>query len=593
MPKTYVEISEPRSAQPIRPSISFETITFSDGQTLSFDDDEIVVFVGPNNSGKSASLRELQSWISRSAGQTVIVGATLKKLGSSSDLRAYLEKNSVKSGDTANLTYSGIGYGIHHSHLHYFDQTSDRHPVAPFFSAHIATETRITASDPAGAIALHQQPPSNPIHLMLMDPSLAQDVSKLFRNAFGEDLIVFRAGGSSFPLFVGTKPVKLLNEDELDKTYIERLLRDSVPLQKQGDGMRSFATILLHVLVADNHTIQFLDEPEAFLHPPQARLLGEYIAQKRRAKSQLFIATHSTDILDGLMAGGTSKIRIIRIRRDGKINRVTELSRGKTVGIANDALTRYSGVFKGIFYKHVMIAESDGDCQFYSSLLNLKSIAGDMQPDVLFIHAAGKHRMAQLAETLKSLDVPVSVIADIDILNEENTFKRLFETLGGIWDSVEPHWRAIKTGVEAQRPPMNSTQIKDLILKELDEVDGLGGFPKQSETAIRKIFQNISPWDPIKQSGRSALRGPSVNHFDQLSLKCGEIGLWIVPVGELEGFCRSIEAKHGPDFVEKVLEQRNVETDEELKEARTFIAKVWTAAGKSSVRVESAVVIKP
>ena len=35
----------------IRPSLTFESITFSDGQTLTFEDDEIVVFVGPNNAG--------------------------------------------------------------------------------------------------------------------------------------------------------------------------------------------------------------------------------------------------------------------------------------------------------------------------------------------------------------------------------------------------------------------------------------------------------------------------------------------------------------------------------------------------------------
>lgn len=43
----------------IAPSLSFESITFSDGQTLNFDSDEIIVFVGPNNAGKSAALREL------------------------------------------------------------------------------------------------------------------------------------------------------------------------------------------------------------------------------------------------------------------------------------------------------------------------------------------------------------------------------------------------------------------------------------------------------------------------------------------------------------------------------------------------------
>lgn len=111
----------------VRPSISFETVTFSDGQTMSFEDDEIIVFVGPNNAGKSAALRELKNWIARSLPQKVITNATLRKSGTSGDLKAYLEKNSQRTGTPENLTYSGIGYGIHHSHLGYFDNASDRH----------------------------------------------------------------------------------------------------------------------------------------------------------------------------------------------------------------------------------------------------------------------------------------------------------------------------------------------------------------------------------------------------------------------------------------------------------------------------------
>lgn len=580
MTNMHEKISETELLELVRPSISFETITFSDGQTMSFEDDEIIVFVGPNNAGKSAALRELKNWIGMSQPQKVIANATLRKIGTSSDLRAYLEKNSQKTGEHQNLTFSGIGYGIHHSHLSYFDNVSDRHPVAPFFSAHVATETRITASNPAGAISLHLDPPSHPIHQMLMDPTLATTISEHFRNAFGEDLIVFRAGGSNFPLYVGKKPDKKLNEDELSKTFVESLLATCVPLQNQGDGMRSFVSVLLYVLVADSHSIQFLDEPEAFLHPPQARLLGDYIAKRRRGKSQLFIATHSTDILDGLMAGGTSKIRIIRIQRDGLVNRVKELSKEKTAAIANDALTRYSGVFKGIFYKHVIITESDGDCQFYSSLLNIKAIAGDQQPDVLFIHASGKHRMGQLADTLKSLDVPVSVIADFDILNDESAFKNLFEKLGGSWDGVKDNWKVIKTSLEALRPPLNAEQVKSMITDELASIGGLESFPKQTEQAIKKIFQTLSPWDTVKHVGRSALRGPSVTHYDKLTIKCADKGLWIVPVGELEGFCRSIQASHGPGFVAKVLEERDLETDIELEDARTFVTKIWIAALK-------------
>lgn len=564
----------------IRPSLSFESITFSDGQTLTFEDDEIVVFVGPNNAGKSASLRELQAWITNQKSQMVITNAIIKRNGNGNDLKKYLEAQSLKLGIGGDLTYSGFGYSIHNQNIHFFENPTHLTPVAQFFCAHIATETRISGANPAGTIALHQSPPTHPIHQLMMDPELAMETSELFKSAFGEDLVVFRAGGSSFPLHVGKLPKKEAGKDEFDKSFVEQFLKDTVPLHTQGDGMRSFTTVLLHVLVANNHTIQFLDEPEAFLHPPQARLLGEYIAQKRRGKSQLFIATHSTDILDGLLASGASKVRIIRIQRDGKINKVKELSKEKTQAIAKDALTKYSGVFKGIFYKHVIITESDGDCQFYSSFLSLKSISGEKQPDVLFIHASGKHRMGQLVETLKSLDVPVTVIADIDILNEENTFKGLFEKLNGTWADLATPWRAIKNDVEARRPPLSVEQVKKLIFDQLNPISGTGPLPKPVENSIKQIFKTLSPWGAIKQAGRSALNGPSVGHFDDISRKCAEKGLWIVPVGELEGFCRSIAASHGPDFVEKVLEERDIENDAELHEARTFVKNIWAAANK-------------
>ena len=59
--------------------------------------------------------------------------------------------------------------------------------------------------------------------------------------------------------------------------------------------------------------------------------------------------------------------------------------------------------------------------------------------------------MAKLADTLRSLDVPVSIIADIDILNDERTFRNLFENLGGNWDEAKLHWKAISDHVVNQR----------------------------------------------------------------------------------------------------------------------------------------------
>ncbi|MEA1619421.1 AAA family ATPase [Erythrobacter sp. T5W1-R] len=558
-----------------RPRLAFEAITFSDGSTLSFEDDDIVVFVGPNNAGKSATLREMEAMVARTQPGVIVHSASLKKTGDSASLRAYLDLHSQKSQSGGELRYGGIGFNIYHNQISWFDNPSDRHPVAPFFAKRLATETRIQDSDAASAIALFSDAPTHPIHTLLMDEKLAAEVSAKFRHAFGADLIPFRAGGGNFPLYVGEKPKLASGKDELSREFVEELQRTSVQLDSQGDGMRSFAAVLLHILAASHHSIQFLDEPEAFLHPPQARLLGKYIAEGRRTKSQLFIATHSTDILDGLIEGGSDKVRIIRIRREGKINRVKELSKSQTQAVAKDTLTRFSKVFDGIFFEHVIVCESDADCMFYQAILNLPSISGERRPDVLFVHTAGKHRMSKLADTLRALDVPVSVIADIDALNDETTFKTLVEKLGGTWSELRPHWQSVYNSVLSQRPPLNATQVKGMIGDLIDDVAGTDEFPRAKENEIKRVFKTVSPWSALKQSGRRGLpSGEPTIQYDQLAEKCAAIGLWIVPVGELEGFCQSL-GSHGPGFVEKVLETRNLETDAELAEARDFVGRIW------------------
>jgi hypothetical protein len=101
-------------------------------------------------------------------------------------------------------------------------------------------------------------------------------------------------------------------------------------------------------------------------------------------------------------------------------------------------------------------------------------------------------------------------------------------------------------------------QVKRLIQEELDVVSGSGVFPKAAEQKIKYVFKTLSPWDVIKQAGRRGFKvGSTTNQFDQLAAKCSQIGLWLVPEGEIEGFCRSIEAGHGPAFVERVLQEQH------------------------------------
>ncbi len=579
------EIATAGSAQPLKPTLTFSNIVFSDGTSIDLHDDQIVVFVGPNNAGKSAALREISSAVGKLNNSKVIKSVTRSRFGDDNDLRAFLELNSVKQTSGVGYHFSGINYSINADYIHYFMTDGSQEFVAPFFRSSIPTETRITGSNAAGPLAVHQAPPTHPIHLLLLDPKLAAEMCDLFMRAFGEELIVLRAGGSAFPLYVGKRPMLSAGEDELSKSFVDQLVANAVPLEHQGDGMRSFVTVMLNVLASDHHSIQFLDEPEAFLHPPQARLLGEYIANNRKSNSQLFVATHSPEILYGILTSTTTKVRIVRIQRSGKVNKVKELSKSKTEAISKDTLTRYSGLLSGIFHKHVVIAESDSDCMFYSSLLNSKSVSGDNEPDVLFVHGSGKHRLAKMVDTLRDLDVPVSVIVDIDVLNDEGTFKGLFLAAGGVWDDVSSAFRSLKVAIEEVRPPLNASQVKAMIEVQLENVTGVGAFPKATEKAIKGVFKTLSPWDDVKRAGRSGLRpGGATRHYDAIAEACSRVGIWLVPVGELEGFCQSIEAGHGPAFVEKVLVDRDIDTDEELEAARKFMTKIWQSMPEAQMR---------
>lgn len=560
------------------PRLCFESVTFSGGDTLALAGSDVIVFVGPNNAGKSAALRELQEWIAKPYPSVVVKSATVRKVGDSAALLTHLERTALRHGSPTDYAYAGIGFNIHTSHATYFDR-ADRSAVAPFFTVRVSTEDRLTGSNAPKSIELHEAPPTHPIHLLQTDPDLETRLSGYFSRAFGKDLIVFNHGGAKAPLRVGKRPTLEPGEREHSASFIARLKADTVPLQEQGDGMRSFATVVLHVLATGSRSVQFLDEPEAFLHPPQARLLGELIAREREGEAQLFIATHSTDILEGLMSAGIERLRIVRIRREGDVNRVTELSQEHLKDVANSALTRFSRVFEGIFFAHVVIAESDSDCLFYNAVLQTDAVSSGQTPDVLFIHASGKHRMSVLAKTLRALDVPVSVIADIDLLREENTTRDLFTALGGNWPEIDDHRAAVDAAVTALKLPLTTGDVRRLFDEVLAPLPQEQPLPKGAESEVKKVLKSLSPWSAVKRAGRSGLPpGQAVRHFDELVRKCSQVGLWVVPVGELEGFCRSAEGSHGPGFAENVLESRDLEADPELEDARTFMRAVWAAA---------------
>ena len=324
--------------------------------------------------------------------------------------------------------------------------------------------------------------------------------------------------------------------------------------------------------------------------PTASEALGELIAkelvgrrpalqggEERSARSQLFVATHSPDVLSGLLNVAPDHLRVLRIQRDGDLNRVTELDKQQAREIAAHPLTRYSSVLSGVFHRRVVICESDSDCTFYGALLDLPDVHGEQRPDVLFVHANGKHRMATLAVALQQLGVPTDIVADIDVLREHRVLEDIIRALGGDWNSIDHAACAVRVAVEEQKLWLRASEVKREVGAILDGVDTDNEFPKMARQKIDNVFRKISPWTAVKRAGRAAIPpGQATEHFDVLCGLCKNAGLWIVPVGEMEGFCRSVGG-HGAGWVAEVLESRDLPTDAELGEARRFVHELWVA----------------
>ena len=557
------------------PTIRFSSLVFSDGSAVEVDPSDVLVFVGPNNAGKSLALKELQASIGNNHNGTAITQTATLHSGSPEDFEKYVHRHGKierNPDGTVTVRVPGNNLGVR--------RVQDLWPgsigsMIQLFCASMLTETRIRDSNPAPAFAPLDEVPSHPIQLLYADEDLERRISGYFYRAFGLHVFVFRLGGNSIPLLVGSGESLPENKGRLSMVFNQRLRDSTVPLSNQGDGMRSFASVILHLLAPPTPSILLLDEPEAFLHPPQAKLLGEIIASERPKGSQLFVATHSPDVLQGLVNVASNHLRVLRMQRVGNVNRVRELNKDLMKRLSVDPLMNHSNVLSGVFHERVIVCEADADCMFYGSLLDQPSVHGSQHPDVLFVHGNGKDRLSALAETLAALDVKTDVIVDMDVLKTTDVLRDIVLALEGDWSSAKPLAESIKTEVEQRWPLLSGAELKKGVEEVLAEVPNDGPFPEELAREIRAQFRRADPWENIKASGASALpSGQATLKFQELQRLCSAMALWIVPVGELEGFCKAV-GNHGPRWVRQVLQDFDLGNDAELEQARAFIREIW------------------
>lgn len=555
-------------------SVHLSALQFSAGSPIGLGSGQLVLIVGPNNSGKSAALRGISEKLKNPAfSSPVISSIQTQRTGNEDELLTWLGTHGVKDikpnptdaifrskrgsiwRSSAIANWRGISFG----------------DLAPWICALLTAEARLNGANAPGRVDLLSEAASHPLHLLEKDDSLEAKLCGYFRKAFGTDLILNRGAGAKIPLMVGDRPVIPAGQDRVSLGYLSELAK--LPqLESQGDGMRSFVSVLLETFVSEE-PIVLIDEPEAFLHPPQARLLGRMLAEAPNAR-QIVVATHSSDILRGALSVAHKSVGVLRITRTGTSNFVTCLDTQDVKQFWSDPLLRFSNVLDGLFHEKVVLCESDSDCRFYSAIADAIYEAkpeGFRIPDVLYVHCGGKARQPLVIRALRKISVPVVTVVDFDVLNAERPLRDIFEESGGSWTTIESDWRTVKSAVDQKRPELGVDEAKREITAILDRQAGLA-LPASGRSEIEKVLRRSSAWSTAKSSGKTYVpNGQPTVALERLFQQLRAVNVHVVEVGELESFARSV-GNHGPAWVNEAL-QRNLRTDAELEGARQFVGR--------------------
>lgn len=541
------------------------SLSLNGGTSIDTSNADIVVIVGPNNVGKTRTLQEMHAWLSVQArhqvsaeSMFVLDGLVLKRLVSGEALVTWLKERrytwrNLQANDDQIRT-SNTDLFVSHIPGSWDNQGDHLGILAGHLMRNLWCNERLQYLAQPSRLEVGRHP-DHPIQWLVIDKDSLAAFREAFLAAFGLHVIV-DGWGNTIRLRLSSDKVQddfaVTTTDGLPNGDIAERVAALPLIEVQSDGVRSFAGILL-TLLASRYPLVLIDEPEAFLHPPQARLLGRYLAELLR-EGQIFVATHSLDVLLGLVEARPDRVLVVRLTRDQGLTSSRILTSAQLAELWRDPLLRFSRVLDGLFHDGVVVCEGDTDCQFYSAVKDEgEKNETDRRRDIMFTYAGSKQRIPLVTKALCALGVPVAAVVDFDALRDTQVLQSLVEGLGHEYnDELDKDRRLIDSHVRGGEQAVRTSDVR----KTVDAV--LGSDPKAPVTpamiqTIRRTLEPETGWRAAKQGGRSAVpSGDASVALDRLLGNLQSIGLFVVPHGEVESFVKTVP-NHGPRWVVEVI----------------------------------------
>ncbi len=515
--------------------ISKLKIKFGSSQTkppLETTTTPITVFVGPNNSGKSKILMEIQSFCTN--GATSATDVILKELDFApiSDPEAELNKYTLTPNQGEFIQPQNVLFGkgnwrnqIDRNSLKSFlsDTTVHKQSFCQYFvtfnTIRIDGGSRINLvnDQPGGDL---QSNPQNSFSVLFKDNAKRKEVRRIIYEAFKKYFVIDPTNLGQLRIRLSdAEPTSDIQECGIHPEAIE-FHRKALSIGAASDGVKAFTGIITTIIAGDPKVI-LIDEPEAFLHPSLASNLGKEVSNSVSGGSKnLFVSTHSANFLMGCIQSG-SPINIVRLTYSNNTPTARILPSDKVLKLMRHPLLRSTGVLNGLFYEFVIVTEADSDRAFYQEI-NERLLMHEPTkgiPNCLFLNAQNKQTIHEIVRPLREMGIPCAAIVDVDVVKEGGTV-----------------WSNLLNSASVPEVTIQATAISRSSIKSRFDAKGIN-------------FKTNGGVDVLDPPNKEACN----NLFDQLD----EYGIFPVRKGELESWLKYLgaTASHSPEWLIEIFEK--------------------------------------
>jgi hypothetical protein len=356
-----------------------------------------------------------------------------------------------------------------------------------------------------------QLPPQHHLAALFMDDTLRQRVRGLVAKAFpGRYFVIDPTGMQQLRVAMSTRPPHDSAEERNWDERARQFHADSEGIDTLSDGVVSF-TGLVAAAISLSHRVLLVDEPEAFLHPPLARLLGSSLSSLTQERgASLVVATHSSEFLMGCIESGTSTT-IVRLTYERNVAGARVLAPGGLKALATDPLLRSTDALSGLFHRGVVVGEADADRAMYDEINRRLVDVGRGAPDTFFTNAQNWQTIPRVIGPLRQLGVPAVAIVDLDaVVAPKAEWSKFYKVM----------------------------HIDDEAVESFEE-------ERQAVAASLRALPIDGEHPSYKKAGITALSETDEAAAYAFLGRLGGYGVFVVEVGELESWLPSLELPRG------------------------------------------------